>query len=68
MKGKFIEKGTVIVLFVLVQIVFSFAERDSKKLVEIYNTQNPSAKIKTDTDLKASSIEPVAVQATIQAK
>ena len=38
MKRKGIEKGLVILLFVLVLAVFSFAERDSKKLDRLYKT------------------------------
>ena len=61
MKRNLAEKGTVIVLFVLVQIVFSFAERDSKKLVDIY-TKNSSVKVKTETELKPASIQPIALK------
>ena len=61
MKRNLAEKGTVIVLFVLVQIVFSFAERDSKKLVEIY-TRNSSARFGTEKELKTPSIQPIAVK------
>lgn len=38
MKRKGIEKSLVILLFVLVLAVFSFAERDSKKLDRLYKT------------------------------
>jgi hypothetical protein len=38
MKRKGIEKSLVILLFVLVLVVFSFAERDSKKLDRLYKT------------------------------
>lgn len=38
MKRNGIEKGLVIFLFVLVLVIFSFAERDSKKLDRLYNT------------------------------
>ena len=61
MKRNLAEKGTVIVLFVLVQIVFSFAERDSKKLVEIY-TKNTAVKVNTATDLKTPAIQPIALK------
>ena len=33
-----LEKNLVIVLFVLVLVVFSFAERDSKKMDQMYTT------------------------------
>ena len=61
MKRNLAEKGTVIVLFILVQIVFSFAERDSKKLVDIY-TKNTAAKVITDKELKSAPIEPIALK------
>jgi hypothetical protein len=38
MRRKAIEKTLVILLFVLVFVVFSFAERDSKKLDRLYKT------------------------------
>jgi hypothetical protein len=38
MKRKGIEQNLVIVLFVLVLVVFSLAERDSKKLDRLYKT------------------------------
>ena len=61
MKRNLAEKGTVIVLFVLVQIVFSFAERDSKKLDEIY-TKNSSARVGIEKDLKSPSLQPIAAK------
>ena len=61
MKRNLAEKGTVIVLFVLVQIVFSFAERDSKKLVEIY-TKNTAVKVNIQTELKSQPIQPIALK------
>lgn len=36
MKRKVIEQSLVVLLFVLVLIVFSFAQRDSKKLDQLY--------------------------------
>lgn len=38
MNKKKIERTIVVFLFMLVLVVFSFAERDSKKLERIYNT------------------------------
>ena len=40
MKKSLVEKGTVVVLFILVLVVFSFAERDSKKLVDLYTRKS----------------------------
>ena len=42
-----LEKSLVVVLFVSVMVVFSLAERDSKKLVELY-TKKATAKTKTE--------------------
>jgi hypothetical protein len=38
MNKKGIERNLVVLLFVLVLIVFSFAERDSKKIEHLYTT------------------------------
>lgn len=40
MKRTVLEKSFVIVLFVLVIITFSFAERDTQKAFEKYNTKS----------------------------
>mgnify|MGYP001135254324 CR=1 FL=1 len=40
MKKNLLEKSFVIVLFVLVMITFAFAERDTQKAFEKYNTKN----------------------------
>lgn len=40
MKKTLLERSFVIVLFVLVMIAFSFAERDTQKLFEKYNTKS----------------------------
>ena len=38
MNKREIERNIVVLLFILVLVVFSFAERDSKKLEKIYTT------------------------------
>ncbi len=38
MKRALVEKYMVVVLFILVLVTFSFAERDSKKLDKLYTT------------------------------
>ena len=38
MKRKGLEQSLVVLLFVLVLVVFSFAERDSRKLDRLYKT------------------------------
>ena len=40
MKRTVLEKSFVVVLFVLVMVAFSFAERDTQKLFEKYNTKS----------------------------
>lgn len=40
MKKSLLEKSFVVVLFVLVMLAFSFAERDTQKLFEKYNTKS----------------------------
>ena len=40
MKKSLLEKGFVIVLFVLVMVAFSFAERDTQKAFEKYNVKS----------------------------
>ena len=36
-KNAIVEKGVVITMFVLVLVVFSFAQRDTRKLVALYS-------------------------------
>jgi hypothetical protein len=52
MKRIGLEKAFVIVLFVLVLIVFSFAERDSRKLNQLYSSNTSTQKA---LDLTAAS-------------
>ena len=40
MKKNILEKGLIVILFVLVQVVFSFADRDSRKLKELYDSKS----------------------------
>ena len=44
MNKKKIERTIVVFLFIVVLVVFSFAERDSKKLERIYNSSAHSIK------------------------
>ena len=62
MKRTLSEKGLVTVLFIMVLVVFSFADRDSKKLAELYN-RNAGVSIKKDKDF-SSAIEHVATADT----
>ena len=61
MKGTLLEKGTIAVLFVLVLVVFSFADRDSKKLAELYNAKSSTVTVSKGAAFK----ELAASQATI---
>ncbi|HTM91981.1 MAG TPA: hypothetical protein VL095_06160 [Flavisolibacter sp.] len=40
MKRTVLERSFVVVLFILVMVAFSFAERDTQKLFEKYNTKS----------------------------
>ena len=51
MKKAVLERNLVVILFVLVLIVFSLAERDSKKLERIYNSSTHSIKPVKTNDL-----------------
>lgn len=53
MKRAVFERNLVVFLFVLVLIVFSFAERDSKKLEQMYNT---TALLKKGSDVTLAKL------------
>jgi hypothetical protein len=38
MKRALVERNLVVVLFILVLVIFSLAERDSKKMEQMYNS------------------------------
>jgi len=40
MKRALVERNLVVFLFVIVLVVFSFAERDTQKLIQFYNSRN----------------------------
>ena len=51
------EKFIVVVLFVLVQVVFSVADRDTKRLKELYDSRNSKAVlIRKNADVTGSSL------------
>jgi hypothetical protein len=66
MRGVLTEKNIVIVLFIMVFIVFSLAEKETKKIEQLYNggrtaiknfpVVRPEAKAKVPTALKSSDI------------
>jgi len=55
MKRTVLEKSFVAVLFVLVIIAFSFAERDTQKLFEKYNTKSTVETFKQKVDYTAEA-------------
>jgi len=66
MRGLLTEKNIVVVLFFMVFVVFSLAEKETKKIEQLYNGGHtsiknfpvvmPEAKAKTPTVLKSSDI------------
>jgi hypothetical protein len=64
MKRAIVERNIVVVLFILVLVAFSFAEKESKKLDQLYSRKADSAepvkKVKNlaaaETELKPASI------------
>jgi hypothetical protein len=54
MKKALVERRIMAVLFVLVLVVFSFAERDTKKLMKQYHTENTAGAVKKLQDFTAS--------------
>lgn len=64
MKRAFPERSMVVVLFVLVLVVFSFAARDSKKLAQLY-TKSVAKKVQKPSDYTASSVEDQPLQPKI---
>jgi hypothetical protein len=55
MKRTVLEKSFVAVLFVLVIVIFSFAERDTQKLFEKYNTKSTVEAPKQTVDYTATA-------------
>ena len=55
MTKKRLEHFFAALLFVLVMVVFSFAERDSKKLEDLYGTASSPKKILVAPDMAAHS-------------
>lgn len=55
MKKTVLERSFVAVLFVLVIVIFSFAERDTKKLFELYNTKSTVELPKKTADFTAEN-------------
>jgi preprotein translocase subunit YajC len=60
MKNTVSEKNIVVILFVLVLVIFSFAQRDSKKLEQLY-TNTTAETVKKAPVLTASAIHQLAV-------
>jgi hypothetical protein len=66
MKRTLVEKGAVAVMFVLVLVVFSFAERDTQKLMQLHSTT--AEKLILKPDLTASTVEPKALPSKLTRK
>jgi hypothetical protein len=49
MKKSKLERSLVVVLFILVLVIFSFAERDSKKVSRLYTETTLMKKVKSST-------------------
>jgi hypothetical protein len=56
MKRALVERNIVVALFVTVLVVFSFAERDSRKLIEFYNSRN-TTEITTQNNITAEKVK-----------
>jgi hypothetical protein len=57
MRRAIVERFAAIVLFVLVLVVFSFAERDTKKLVQFYNSKNSALTPVKSPEFTAATME-----------
>ncbi|HEY6955232.1 MAG TPA: hypothetical protein VI385_08300 [Flavisolibacter sp.] len=57
MKRSLLEKGFVIVLFVLVMVAFSFAERDTQKAFEKFNVKSTVQTLAPKVDYTAEASE-----------
>ena len=57
MKKPLLEKSFVVVLFVLVIVAFSFAERDTQKVFEKYNQKSTVEIPKQSADYTATNLE-----------
>ena len=57
MKKSLLEKSFVVVLFVLVMVAFSFAERDTQKAFEKYNAKSTVETSKKTVDYTAEASE-----------
>ena len=60
MKRTFLERSTVVVLFILVLVVFSFAERDTQKMVKFYKAN--MAEIDNTRPTKSASVAPLKIE------
>ena len=57
MKRSLLEKGFVVVLFVLVMLAFSFAERDTQKTFQKYNVKSTVQTLSPKVDYTAEATE-----------
>ena len=59
MKRALVERNIAAILFILVLIVFSFAERDSKKLAQLYKTGRPELAKKNNLSTSVISLDAI---------
>jgi hypothetical protein len=64
MKKTIIERNIAVALFLLVLIVFSFAERDSKKLNQLYSKKLKTSQV-VKKENKLASAEPAKASTTL---
>ena len=59
MKRALVERNIAAILFILVLVVFSFAERDSKKLAQLYKTGRPELAKKNNLSTSVISLDAI---------
>ena len=57
MKRALVERNIAVILFILVLVVFSFAERDSRKLAQLYKSHQPELAKKNNLSISVISLD-----------
>ena len=65
MKGSLTERNLVVILFVMVLITFSFAQKETKKMEEFYNGTRSSIGTAFSTKQQTATIQPVVSAASV---
>ena len=55
MKGLLTERNIVVVLFFMVLITFSFAQKETKKMEQLYNGGHSAVKVSPDSKIEAKA-------------